>query len=221
MISVNLTCTYCQQTFRRLKAQHKHNKKRKRKPFCSRQCINNYYTKTIELKCQQCYKSFTKKPASIGTNNFCSRSCAVTYNNLTKSKNGKLKPYYCKYCYKLIATGWQELSTKNNTKTTCQECNPNYTNWSTINIKDFKQQFKSIHQFNSRIRSLARSLYKKHNKKLMCQNCNYNLHCEICHIKPISSFPDTTSVADINNIDNLICLCRNCHWELDHGYLKF
>jgi predicted HNH restriction endonuclease len=45
------------------------------------------------------------------------------------------------------------------------------------------------------------------------------LHVEVCHIREINSFPDTAIIKEINDHGNLILLCRNCHWELDHGLL--
>lgn len=53
-----------------------------------------------------------------------------------------------------------------------------------------------------------------------CMNCGYNKHVEICHIKPIASFPKETLLTEINHIDNLISLCPNCHWEFDNGILE-
>jgi hypothetical protein len=29
-----------------------------------------------------------------------------------------------------------------------------------------------------------------------------------------------TELAEINSPGNLVGLCRNCHWELDHGLLR-
>jgi predicted restriction endonuclease len=52
-----------------------------------------------------------------------------------------------------------------------------------------------------------------------CAICGYDLHIDICHIKPIKDFPDDAYIADINNTTNLIALCKNHHWELDHGLL--
>ena len=40
-----------------------------------------------------------------------------------------------------------------------------------------------------------------------------------CHIKPLADFPDMATTAEINHPDNLLWLCRNHHWEFDHGLL--
>jgi len=49
-----------------------------------------------------------------------------------------------------------------------------------------------------------------------CCKCGYDKHFEVCHIKPISSFPPDTLLIDINHPDNLMALCPNCHWEFDN-----
>jgi hypothetical protein len=53
----------------------------------------------------------------------------------------------------------------------------------------------------------------------VCKNCGYDRHVEICHIRPINSFPEDTPVAVVNDLSNLVALCPNCHWEFDHGLL--
>lgn len=71
-----------------------------------------------------------------------------------------------------------------------------------------------------RIREHARLVAKKNGLyDNGCSKCGYMKHVEIAHIEPISSFSDDTLVVDINDINNLIALCPNCHWELDHGQL--
>ncbi len=53
-----------------------------------------------------------------------------------------------------------------------------------------------------------------------CRNCGYDKHFEVCHIKSVSDFTDSTLISEINNPDNLIPLCPNCHWEFDNGKLQ-
>jgi 5-methylcytosine-specific restriction endonuclease McrA len=52
-----------------------------------------------------------------------------------------------------------------------------------------------------------------------CANCAYEKHVEIAHIKPISEFDPSAKIREVNDIDNLIPLCPNCHWEFDYGDL--
>jgi hypothetical protein len=65
----------------------------------------------------------------------------------------------------------------------------------------------------------ARKVYEKSGKPKVCKICGYSKAVDICHKRPVSDFPDDTPVRDINHIDNLTCLCKNHHWELDHDLL--
>lgn len=53
----------------------------------------------------------------------------------------------------------------------------------------------------------------------LCQSCGYDKFVEIAHIKPVSSFSADSLVKVINDRNNLVALCPNCHWEFDHGRL--
>ncbi|HEX8326042.1 MAG TPA: HNH endonuclease signature motif containing protein [Hymenobacter sp.] len=62
--------------------------------------------------------------------------------------------------------------------------------------------------------------YRKSSRPKQCAICGYAVHYEVCHIKPISGFRATDSVADVNELANLVALCPNHHWEFDHGRLS-
>ena len=50
--------------------------------------------------------------------------------------------------------------------------------------------------------------------RLPCANCGYDKHVELCHINDVADFSDDVPLSVVNSIDNIIQLCRNCHWEL-------
>lgn len=52
-----------------------------------------------------------------------------------------------------------------------------------------------------------------------CQSCSYDKHVELAHLKAVASFEPTATLKDINSPDNVLVLCRNCHWEFDHDLL--
>jgi len=52
-----------------------------------------------------------------------------------------------------------------------------------------------------------------------CHSCGYDKHVETCHRKPISSYPRCALISEINDPNNLMLLCPNCHWEYDNGSL--
>lgn len=147
-------------------------------------------------KCLNCKKS-TNNPK------FCSRSCSAVVNNRKHPKR-IAKTYYCQACNIKI-----ELRKKY-----CDEHNPFIVDWSDITYKDLSNRYN--YQKNSRVRSLARQLYRGSDKPKCCSKCGYDKHIEICHIKPIYSFDENVKISEINDISNLIALCRNCHWEFDN-----
>ncbi len=71
------------------------------------------------------------------------------------------------------------------------------------------------------IRAYARAAYAK----LICPNpscevCGYNrTTTDIAHIRAVADFPNSATVAEINQLSNLISLCKNCHTEFDRGIL--
>lgn len=89
-----------------------------------------------------------------------------------------------------------------------------------VTIQDCYQRYDKHHL--SSVFSLVRirARYKYRNQITECQNCRYNKHVEVCHIKPISSYPKDTMIDEINDISNIVFLCPNCHWEFDNGILS-
>lgn len=67
------------------------------------------------------------------------------------------------------------------------------------------------------IRGRARVQYKDIKS---CQFCGYDKHVEVCHIKPIHSFPESALISEVNHITNILVLCRNDHWEFDRKNRK-
>lgn len=132
---------------------------------------------------------------------FCSRSCAAKQNNLIPKRKRKIR-----FCY----TCNTPLDKK---RKFCDSCFPR-VDWSTKTYSEVTGIRK--YQKNSRIRELARSVFAKSNKPKYCIVCKYDKHIEVCHIKPISSFPPNTPISTINDIENLVGLCPNHHWELDN-----
>ncbi len=163
------------------------------------------------IHCNHCQK-LTNNPK------FCSSACAATVNNRLKNHNKPKKKYCCIACNTLLYIGWRSKRTKY-----CNKCrytkNPNFKDWSTVTKKALYAKLK-LHQAHARVRALARETYKKSNKPKLCANCGYDKFYEVCHIKPIQNFDETSVVTEINHIDNLIGLCPNCHWELDHDLLN-
>lgn len=65
------------------------------------------------------------------------------------------------------------------------------------------------------VRSRARASVK--HEPTVCEKCGYSKHVEVAHIRAIADYPLDTMLSVINERSNLMLLCPNCHWELDHG----
>lgn len=206
--------------------------------------------KTTLVKCIKCDKEFFKNNKEIrrSPNHFCSRSCSNSYNNTIKPKRqvegncktcNKLIPSvrtYCDFCYQQKI----ELRHLNKIKklkikkepnkcidckkiTSCKRCIKCYHTYKRYNTEDTIADIQYHEHHRSacyaRIRSRARSIAKSLNWN-SCRFCGYNKHIEIAHIKSISSYSIDTQINIVNHPSNLIPLCRNCHWELDHNLIK-
>ena len=146
---------------------------------------------------------------------FCSRSCSATFNNKLHPKR---KPEgTCKKCTKSISSG----------RTYCSKCyriaidERSKFNWANVTLGSIKSDGNA--NFGSRypyIRQLARKAYKRSGRGMKCFKCGYHLHVDVCHIKDINAFQPTATIASINDLSNLVALCKNDHWEFDNGHLK-
>lgn len=139
---------------------------------------------------------------------FCTRSCSVAYHNRLNPKR-KREPAFCKHCQAVIPKG----------RTVCDDCNRSMVDWSQRTIGDLRRATAYAYQVNAQIRYMARRAYRRSHLPTACYACGYDRHIEVCHIRPIGEWPDNTAISVINGEENLIALCPNCHWELDHGQL--
>lgn len=97
---IPIKCDICNKIYSRqqkfLKSQLKYHPNRKH--YCSSECMSKAYTQKKEIKCKNCSQSVFKLPKNIKKykNQFCSSSCAASYNNAHKihgSKRSKLEKY--------------------------------------------------------------------------------------------------------------------------------
>ena len=85
---------------------------------------------------------------------------------------------------------------------------------------DLFKNRKNWQSARTAIQKDARKIFFKNNSKPKCAICEYDKHVEVAHKRPVSDFPDTALISEINSIDNLVGLCPNHHWEYDQGLLK-
>lgn len=162
------------------------------------------------MNCLQCNTIIESKHAKM----FCSRSCAATYNNTKNPKRTLTKKCikcevlissskkYCKVCAGTV------LNTHGGPRSKSIQISDNYT------IEHVVKRTGSNRY--DRVRAHAHRKYKAELLKPTCNQCSYNKHVEICHIIPISDFPKTTTLKEVNDRNNILFLCPNCHWEYDN-----
>jgi 5-methylcytosine-specific restriction endonuclease McrA len=150
------------------------------------------------MKCLNC-------PVETTNPKFCSQSCAASYNNkLYPKKKRKIK--LCAICSEPV----------DNKSIYCIKHKSDGKNL-VYTISDAINAYSKHHRSSAfaLIRSRARAVAIKFGIN-SCQNCGYDKHIEVCHKKPISSFPIETFINVVNDMSNLLFLCPNCHWEFDN-----
>ena len=138
---------------------------------------------------------------------FCNQSCGAKYNmakNLIPRNRLKLRT--CVNCNNTFTKTKEHRSSN----LRCPPCVLIYN--STLSLKT------KAECWITEIRRHARATMLK-TKPAVCEICGYSLHVDCCHINPIKKFPSTTLIAEVNALSNLAALCKNHHWELDHGLL--
>jgi hypothetical protein len=163
------------------------------------------------VKCRNCNKEIRRYPSEIkkskSGNSFCSRSCTATFNNKNYPKRQLTKT--CNICKNFIRSDLKY----------CRVCYQEKNYIINKTLEETTQRRKNDNNRYNQIRQISRKNYMRSDRPKCCAVCGYDKHIEICHIKDIASFSKTTLVSEINDLSNLIALCRNHHWELDHGYL--
>jgi hypothetical protein len=142
---------------------------------------------------------------------YCSHKCSSLSNPLNQPR----KRYFCTKCDVFMGIG---KSFNRKLCITCGSLLQKY-DWYNITLGELKKSLPTS-QVHARIRERARQAFNRVNQERKCKVCGYSKFIEVCHIKPVSAFPETTIISHINQLNNLIGLCPNCHWELDNGLLQ-
>lgn len=102
----------------------------------------------------------------------------------------------------------------------CKKCRDEKNKIENKTIKELKKDGNANKYGYPMIRQDSRRKYIKSNKPMKCHVCGYDLHIDVCHIKDIKNFEENTLIKIVNDLNNLIALCKNHHWEFDNGYLE-
>jgi len=157
--------------------------------------LSAYKKETIktEKPCQCCGKPTTNPK-------FCGHSCSAIIINSTHPKRQPI-PRTCSKC---------NINLVYRPKRVCEECNTRFDNQTIGELRQFN--YRSGH---ASLRARARTKYKDELTN-GCERCGYTNYVEVCHITPVVEFPNSTPVKEVNRRENILLLCPNCHWELDH-----
>jgi len=147
--------------------------------FCSQQCCQKHMKEKskefiTKVSCKNCNKSFNKRNTQIKKcpNNFCSSSCAATYNNAHKTKGTRVSKIEV-WLSKQLVIMFPEIQFSFNDKTAINSELDIY-------IPEFKLAFEINGIFHykpiygdEKLKQIQNNDAKK---KLACENCGITLH---------------------------------------------
>lgn len=167
--------------------------------FCDVHCQNEYKGKQNKLLYEQnpkfCKCCGKPLPWEKRRNKYCSNSCAAKINNKGVTRNQKNATDV------LEEKKLKRIKIEDKTK---GELFSNNKNWQSA---------------RSSIRRSAQKIFKKSGKECKCILCGYDKYIEVAHVKAVSEFDNSSLISEINNINNLVPLCPNHHWEFDNNRL--
>lgn len=157
------------------------------------------------MNCIYCNTPFESK---LYNKKACSQRCA-NRNRVSKWRIKTSKP--CSIC---------KINLVLKESTTCKDCHfsGRIKDWSSYTLQDMQEL--DSYQISARVRQDARKVYAQSKLPRECKICKYNNHIEIHHIQQIKSFPKSTKIGVINNLSNLVPLCRNHHWEVENDFIQ-
>ena len=169
------------------------------------------------INCPVCNSEYNEYPERKEKyrKKYCSRKCAAAFNNKFFPKKVAKATINCIDCNNIL------LKKSQKGRRLCNECrikrSDNYLYKQNPTRKDVVYDQLTRSAAFAYIRWHAKSIVMKNIEK-KCAKCGYSNHVEACHIKPIAAFNDNDRLETINNIENLIYLCPNHHWE--HDFMK-
>jgi hypothetical protein len=196
--------------------------------------------------CKHCGKIIDlngQRPCQVRQKRFCGHSCAASFNNKATPKRhpegnctdcGRTISSSRQYCNECL-TGYYRRRMLGNTfakkhvpslshKVSQTEIRrEKHMEWIISILKltkdELKEKGKHPYHYKSTITRIARELYYSSGKKQECYVCDRKEAVDVCHIKDVKDFPGFSLISEINDLDNLVALCKNHHWDFDHGQI--
>lgn len=204
---VSLTCDFCRGDFKRKRGAHEYNLRRGgRGSFCSKKCHGNARKLLTLVKCEECGKTVEKPARDAGR--FCSQGCANRHIGRVKVARSLNQGRLCECGNRLRSRS-----------ECCKSCRSRATRLANNakTLQEVREECGSSFEFHAKLRGWSRLAYEGPKS---CYACGYDLHVDIAHIRPVSDFPTSALVSEVNDPSNLVALDKRCHWEFDHGYLQ-
>lgn len=165
--------------------------------------VKMYRLESFTNACKHCGKSYSTKNKN---SSFCSKACSITFNN--KSRGVDRSAIKCKEC------GSEFNRNSDFCSTSCRMTHQ----MKNITVGELAK-YEDQNRYRA-IRDRCSSYYKVVGRPSSCQRCGYSLFIENCHIRDIKDFSEWESVWECNRPENIVFLCKNCHWEFDNGLLS-
>jgi hypothetical protein len=153
----DLECAVCKKIFSRLLKSYTYELKRSGEnysPICSAECKKKFRSKIQSVSCDNCDILFEKQFAQIikSKHNFCSQSCAATFNNKHRQTKPNDKEVNCKYCNIIF------IVKRDSIKQVCDIC---------------RQIKKNSYYIASNCLTCGVKLFSKNGKKKYCDFCRH------------------------------------------------
>ena len=208
---IPLICDFCGKGFYQTKNIVKRSLKRNQNNFyCDRYCKGKASRVDKSRVCEFCGKVFEYTDKN---SKYCSSSCAASVNNTLSPKRKRLNKKTCERC------GERRTGKSPYCKSCLKEITYEASRSKTLG------ELKASHRYGNHkyteVRTQAREFIKRLGVSRECEvnGCGFDVYLEVCHIIPITSFPEDTPITKINSRENLLLLCPNHHKLLDKGLL--
>jgi len=174
----------------------------------------------------------SQRVSDVKKKKFCNKKCAASFNNrgrirgsgvavcikckvlisLRKNKSGVyVKRKYCVDCLKDLRAN--NASSRFHGNSSCDFV-------AKLTKKQVRERRGNYQSARSSIRNHACQVYRNSfGVTRICSYCDYDKQADVSHIRAVGDFSDDTLVVIINDINNLVALCKRCHWEYDNGFI--
>lgn len=173
-----------------------------------------YLSPKVCLNCGEIIKvKDTEHPSETRKRRFCSQSCSATFNNKISPKRSKDTNKFCPVCGGL----------KTAKAIMCTNCTNNSRSIKSRTLGSYIDGNKYLTSKVTSIRADAKRTLLNSNKEKVCNYCHnheFDEILEVHHIKGILQFSSSSTIEEINSLDNLVWLCPNHHIMIEKGLIS-